>query len=66
MSVERYRTVDPLVKHLPVSHVFPVYPGAHAHLNAATRSVQLPPFQQGLLKHSLISDNKIKLVSSKE
>ncbi len=45
--------------HKPVSQLFPVYPGGHQHqyLLVWSSSPQVPPFLQGLLRHSLTSEN---------
>ena len=44
--------------YLPVSQLVPVYPGLHVHLYLLMRLLQIPPFLQGLLTHSLISEVK--------
>ena len=41
----------------PISHVAPVNPGLHLHVNELLPSIHSPPFLQGLLTHSLISEN---------
>ena len=37
-------------------HSVPEYPGAQLHEYLLTPSLQLPPFKQGILAHSLISE----------
>lgn len=42
---------------IPSSHVTPVYPGAHEHMNSSTPpSEHVPPFKHGLDEHSLMSE----------
>lgn len=44
-----------IVKFLPTSHFFPVYPGLHTHLYELTPSIQEILFLHGDGLHSLIS-----------
>lgn len=39
----------------PVSHICPVYPGGHEHVNRFIPSLHVPWFWHGLLVHSSIS-----------
>ena len=48
-----------ILYHLPISHLSPEYPPRHEHLNSPTKSKQVPPFRQGLLAHSSISERKL-------
>ena len=42
---------------IPSSHVTPVYPGAHVHMNSSTAPCEhSPPFKHGFDKHSLMSE----------
>ena len=43
------------VVYIPVSHRGPVYIAMQEQIYPSTWSVQVPPFKQGLLEHSLIS-----------
>ena len=43
------------VVYIPVSHRGPVYIAMQEQTYPSTWSVQVPPFKQGLLEHSLIS-----------
>ena len=43
----------------PILHVAPVNPGLHLHVNELLPSIHSPPFLQGLLTHSLMSENRV-------
>jgi hypothetical protein len=42
---------------LPAEQLTPNVPGTHSHVYPLTRSKQVPPFLQGSVKHSLISED---------
>ncbi len=48
---------------LPVSQWVPVYPGRHVQVYPFIRSLQVPPFRQGVDRHSSMSEKKNKEMS---
>jgi hypothetical protein len=44
-----------MIRCIPVSQLYPVYPGWHVHVYMLTLSLHLPPFLQGELAHSVMS-----------
>ena len=62
ITLELWIAYQILIRVLLVWHRTPAYPATQLQTYPLTWSLQLPPFRQGLLEHSLMSEGRFKLI----